>query len=74
MNHYPPAGHCRHTDQRGYKRPPASRNYDIMIHGHTHSGNIYTMKNVIHVGVDAWGFWPISFDELYDIVQKQPKE
>jgi len=38
-----------------------------------HSKNIYTMPNVIHVGADAHGYIPISFDTLYEVVKKQPK-
>jgi calcineurin-like phosphoesterase family protein len=56
---------------RDAKRPPASRRYDVMLHGHTHSRHVYTAKDVIHVGVDAHDFAPISFERMHDIVQYQ---
>lgn len=35
----------------------------ILLHGHTHSKEIITGPQSIHVGVDAHGFKPVSLEE-----------
>lgn len=51
------------------KLAPQPRNDEVVIHGHTHSKNKTSERDGvlnIHVGVDAWGFAPVSLDYLHD--------
>jgi calcineurin-like phosphoesterase family protein len=72
MAHYPPAGHDRHTDDRGYQRPKPSQKYDVMLYGHVHSPNIYDVPGALHVGCDAHGYTPRSMDEMYELWKAHP--
>lgn len=52
-------------------RPPKIKG-EFLIHGHTHMP--YKRRdNMIHVGVDAWNFYPVSMKELESLVNKGSK-
>jgi calcineurin-like phosphoesterase family protein len=73
MAHYPPNGHDRYTDERGYQRPKATRNYDILLFGHTHSHTIYDVPGALHVGIDGTkDYAPRSMDEMYELWKAHP--
>jgi calcineurin-like phosphoesterase family protein len=40
------------------------------IHGHTHSTERFN-ENQIHVGVDAWDYYPVSLKELSKYIQQR---
>lgn len=60
LNH-DPASSCidRHL-------PPGQQR--IWLCGHIHE-LFKTCKNVINVGVDAWNFYPVSFNQIYDLAK-----
>jgi calcineurin-like phosphoesterase family protein len=69
-SHYPFAGYSqdmRHQD----KRPP--RNGTVIVHGHTHDTVKLTSKNTVHVGVDAWDYYPAPIEEVTKLVKKAQK-
>lgn len=43
-----------------------------LLHGHTHSKD-KVRKNMIHVGVDAWNYEPISHKEIVRLIKEGPK-
>jgi calcineurin-like phosphoesterase family protein len=50
-------------------RPPKIKG-EWLLHGHTHSPNTQ-YGNSIHVGVDAWNFFPVSLKELESVVMSK---
>lgn len=61
--HFPYAGDSRegHEDRFQDYRPADLGSY--LLHGHTH-GRWRKNGRMIDVGVDAWGGYPVSFDEV----------
>ncbi len=55
-------------DQTRYKKNPRD-NGMWLIHGHTHSVEKVRGKQ-IHVGVDAWDGYPVSSQQILDIINK----
>lgn len=42
------------------------------VHGHMHSGDPYADDNTgrkVDIGVDAWGFYPVSIDEVIKLLE-----
>lgn len=72
LSHFPYDGDSHDGDRfTGARLPDDGR---VLIHGHTHStGNPVSRSKAgtlqIHVGVDAWGFRPVSEDEVIDLIQ-----
>jgi len=52
-----------------YKIYPENRNM-WLLHGHTHS-DIKVKDRQIHIGVDAWNGYPVSAQEILDIINKR---
>jgi calcineurin-like phosphoesterase family protein len=52
------------------KRPPRVAG-EWLLHGHTHSKS-QIVDNRIHVGVDAWSFYPVSQREIESLIMRQP--
>ena len=48
-------------------RPVKRSNKEVLIHGHTHSKEKGS-GNQIHVGVDAWDYYPVSEDEIKSLI------
>lgn len=69
--HYPYAGveHNKGIDDRYLERRPERRKGELLIHGHTHI-NRKINNNMIHVGVDAWDFRPVLYDEMVQLIRK----
>ena len=66
LSHYPPrkANYMgERSDVRYYDRRPAPHPGEIVIHGHTHE-KIQFDKNRIHVGVDAWDYYPVPLEKV----------
>ena len=43
----------------------------LMLHGHSH-GNLPANSQSLDVGVDAWGFQPVTLQEILTRLQEQP--
>lgn len=43
----------------------------LMLHGHSH-GNLPGTSQSLDVGVDAWGFQPVTLEEILTRLQTQP--
>lgn len=71
FSHYPYAGveHNKGKDDRFLEKRPERKKGEILIHGHTHK-NQQVFENMIHVGVDAWDFFPVMYDEVVQLIQK----
>jgi calcineurin-like phosphoesterase family protein len=51
------------------RRPPRIKG-ETLLHGHTHTKYKGTNDGRIHVGVDAWNFYPVSQREIESILNK----
>ena len=47
---------------------PSEHKGEILLHGHTHS-KTSVFGRQIHVGVDAWNYWPALFTEIVDLIE-----
>lgn len=66
--HYPyPYGKDRH-DKETQELYPAKRKHEILVHGHTHLQR-QRYGNQIHVGVDAWAYAPVTFEEVVELAR-----
>jgi calcineurin-like phosphoesterase family protein len=61
LSHFPYSGDSGDVDRYANCRPKDEG--DILIHGHTHSKEKGSGREV-HVGVDAWDFYPVREDEI----------
>lgn len=52
------------------KRPSKIKN-EILLHGHTHTKLKLHAGNMIHVGVDAWNYTPVSSKQIESIISKE---
>lgn len=50
------------------RRPPRIED-EYLLHGHTHK-KYKRRDNMIHVGVDAWNFKPVSLNEIASLLDK----
>lgn len=66
VSHFPPWTDERHGN-RFAAWMPAFAETDFYIHGHTHQ-NAKRVGNSLHVGVDAWGYRPVSDVELIELI------
>ena len=64
FHHYPYPSHpdAHHGDKYAHLKP-ARVDGQILIHGHTH-GKLKRHFNMIHVGVDAWDYYPVTLGTL----------
>lgn len=66
LSHFPYTGDHTPSDRHSDVRPVD--NGMPLIHGHTHSTDRLTLSikgtQQIHVGVDAWDFTPVSWDQI----------
>lgn len=46
---------------------------ETIIHGHTHSKE-KASRGHVHVGVDAWNYFPVSFDTVLELCNIKEKE
>ena len=56
-------------DDRYEDRRPPRVPGEVLIHGHTHSAKRRD-GNQIHVGVDAWDYAPVRFEEVLALVKE----
>lgn len=61
VSHYP------YQDKRYPDRCPKKSKDEMLIHGHTHSTKRIDGKQ-IHVGVDAWDYYPAMYNEVEKLV------
>lgn len=68
LSHFPYRG-----DHTGLDRYPEWRLKDAghyLLHGHTHSAAVGSSHpRQIHVGVDAWGFRPVSLGTIHELIR-----
>lgn len=70
LSHFPYAG----TDGDDHTEMPRYTQYRLpnegrwLIHGHTHNPEQRVHDKQIHVGLDAWGMFPVSLDHIQKIV------
>lgn len=50
------------------RRPPRIKG-EVLLHGHVHM-KYRSMDNRIHVGVDAWNYYPVSIREVESLLGK----
>jgi calcineurin-like phosphoesterase family protein len=68
-HHYPYRSKLdEHNGKQAHGRPVRNAKGDILLHGHTH-GKLKRHDDMVHVGVDAWGFRPVSLRELTEHVR-----
>lgn len=75
VTHYPPKGakHIGHEyDERFNDKRPERKKGEFIIHGHTHMPK-KTDGCSIHIGVDAWEFYPVPIAELEKIIRDTSK-
>ena len=70
LSHFP----YKKTKDAGYRlrfqeRSPDRKAGEVLIHGHTHSKK-KREGNMIHVGVDAWGFRPVPRAEIEALIEE----
>ena len=63
--HFPFSGDSREEDRYRMWRP--IDHGQILLHGHTHSKE-HANGRQIHVGVDAWNYYPVHQDTIADII------
>jgi len=57
------------VDDRYAELRPVRRKGEVLIHGHTHLKR-KLHENMIHVGVDAWDFRPVLYEEIEEMILK----
>lgn len=66
LSHFPYEGDHREDERFSQWRLPDEGLW--LIHGHVH--HAWKVKGrMINVGVDQWDFWPVSLDEIVEIMQ-----
>lgn len=69
VNHYPYAALDRvRTNPSKYPYPQKVKG-EMLIHGHTHS-KLKMQGSAIHVGVDAWDYYPVPFAGVQELVRR----
>ena len=73
VSHYPYAGTSygiedTRRDDRYLDRRPRRCRGEVLVHGHTHSRR-QRQGNMIHVGVDAWDYRPVSILEVANLIR-----
>lgn len=56
-------------DQRYKELRPTLKDTEVLIHGHTHQKSPL-LFNQVNVGVDAWGFSPVSYEDVKKEISK----
>jgi len=73
LSHFPYTGDS--NDKSRYNKIRPVDNGMVLLHGHTHSSEkISRSANgtlQIHVGVDSWGYRPVSEDEILSIIKAE---
>lgn len=64
--HFPYKGDSQEGDRFSEYRPKGN---NILLHGHTH-GKWRTNKRMIDIGVDSWGGFPVSKDEIIKLIKE----
>jgi len=73
LSHFPYAGD--HTAEDRWTEHRLVDDGTILLHGHTHSKKKISRSPAgtlqIHVGVDAWGFFPASEEEILALIEAE---
>lgn len=56
-------------DERFVERRPKKLKGEVLIHGHTHLKK-KRKDNMIHVGVDAWNFYPALIEDVIPLIEE----
>lgn len=74
MSHYPYNGDSHDVDRFEEMRPKDSGHARVLLHGHTHSKNKISRSRAgtlqIHVGIDAWDYYPASEEEIIQLIKE----
>lgn len=71
--HYPYAGAKTEFYDKYADIRPIPVNNEVLIHGHTHQTE-KRKGNMIHVGVDAWNYTPVLFEEVVSMINEIKNE
>lgn len=69
LSHFDASNFRSPWDDRYEELRPRLTEYDVLIHGHTHQKSPLLL-NQVNVGVDAWGFSPVSYDDVKREIEK----
>ena len=73
VNHFPyartPHGALGRVDDRFLARRPTKERSKVLVHGHTHDSEKRN-GSMIHVGVDAWDYFPVPLAEVEKLVEE----
>lgn len=67
LNHFPYSGDS-HGEDRYSEHRPDDDGETWLLHGHTHQKERRSGPRQVHVGVDAWGFAPVTEDEIVAVM------
>jgi len=71
MSHFPYSGDRGDDRATQYRL----RNEGVpILHGHTHQNEVISRDNgtlQIHVGLDAWGLFPVNIDDIVEILRQE---
>jgi len=66
--HLPYKGVADHTDLDRYANIKPESSPIMLLHGHTHSSSRKTSSNMIHIGVDSWDWFPVSYNQIVEML------
>lgn len=72
LSHYPYSGDHTELDRYSQFRLPNLGRW--LLHGHTHMNNRLHDGKQIHVGVDAWGFAPVSESQIVKLIHNEEEK
>ena len=65
--HFPYKGTPDHGYEVRYEAQMPVPTDKLLLHGHTHRSEVKTSPKMIHVGVDAWNWTPVSLNQILDL-------
>lgn len=66
--HFPYIGDSQDEDRYDQYRPVDEGLW--LIHGHTHSEEVFSFERQFHVGVDAWDMRPVALNEVRKLIEE----
>lgn len=72
LSHFPWRGGGDHTEGERYSTVRLNDDgTSWLLHGHTHSERaLDSERRMINIGVDAWGFQPVSIHEIEELIRE----
>ena len=72
LSHFPYEGDSHDQDRHVEYRPERNPDIEWLVHGHVHEKWKINGKQ-INVGVDVWDFYPVSYDEIQNLIKANSK-